>query len=85
MSHPPPADGAVRCVRVPSHNSAESRWGNDYTSVTVDDVSSSLDCSGCRTPVFSIRTRGLKVAPTTLWDKSRCLQHYSSIVRLERA
>ena len=37
----------VRCVRAPSHDSAGSRLGNDYMPVTVDDVSSSLECSGC--------------------------------------
>ena len=42
----------VRCVRAPSHDSTGSRRGNDYTPVTVDDVSSSLDCSGCRIPML---------------------------------
>ena len=60
MSHPSPADGAVRCVRAPSHDSAGSRRGNDYTPVTVDDVSSSLDCSGCRMPVLVSVPEGLR-------------------------
>ena len=38
----------VRCVRVPSHDSMGSRWGSDPTSVTVGDVNSVLDRSGCR-------------------------------------
>ena len=38
----------VRCVRVSSHDSVGSRWGSDYTSITVDDVSSFLNYSGCR-------------------------------------
>ena len=42
----------VRCVRVSSPDSVGSRRGNDYTPVTVDDVSSLLDCSGCRMPVL---------------------------------
>ena len=42
----------VQCVRVPIHDSTGSRWGNDYTSVTVDDVSFSLDCSGCCMPML---------------------------------
>ena len=42
----------VRGVRAPSHDSAGSRRGDDYTHVIVDDVSSSLDCSGCRMPVL---------------------------------
>jgi len=42
----------VRGVRAPSHDSAGGRQGNDHTLVTVDDVSPSLDCSGCRIPVL---------------------------------
>ena len=48
----------VRCVRVPSHDSAGSRRGSDYTPVTVDDVSSLLDCSGCRMPVLVSASEG---------------------------
>ena len=51
-SHPILPRWIVRCVRVPSHDSTGSRRGNDYMPVTVDDVSSSLDCSGCRMPVL---------------------------------
>ena len=47
-SRPILLQGTVRCVRVPSGDFVGSRWGSDYTPVTVDDVSSLLDCSGCR-------------------------------------
>ena len=38
----------VRRARELSCDPTGSRWGSDHTSVTVDDVSSLLDCSGCR-------------------------------------
>ena len=50
--HPVPPQQTVRGVRAPSHDPTGGRRGNDYTSGTVDDVSSSLDCSGCHMPVL---------------------------------
>ena len=35
----------IACFADPDR--AELRRGNDYTPVTIDDMSSSLDCSGC--------------------------------------
>ena len=55
---PVPPRQMVRGVRAPSHDSAGDRRGNDYTPVTVDDVSSSLDCSGCHMPVLASTPEG---------------------------
>ena len=38
----------VQGVKAPSRDSTGGRQGSDLTSVTVDDVSSVLDHSGCR-------------------------------------
>ena len=46
--HPIPLWWMVRRAGVLSHDPTESRRGSNYTSVTVDDASSLLDCSGCR-------------------------------------
>ena len=45
---PIPLRRTVRHARVPSYDPTESRRGGDYMSITVDDASSLLDCSGCR-------------------------------------
>ena len=42
----------VRRAGEPSCDSLGSNRGSDHTSVTVDDVSSVLDRSGCRMPVL---------------------------------
>ena len=47
-SRPIPPHRVARRTRVPSHDPTGSRRGSDHMSVTVDDVSSLLDCSGCR-------------------------------------
>ena len=48
----------MRCVRVPSHDSTGSRRGSDYTPVTIDDVSSLLDYSGCHMPMLVFTPEG---------------------------
>ena len=42
-----PSYSGGRRTRVPSHDPTGSRQGSDHMSVTVDDVSSLLDHSGC--------------------------------------
>ena len=48
----------VRRAREPSCDPLRSRQGSDHTSVTVDDVSSILDRSGCRMLVLVFAFEG---------------------------
>ena len=50
--HPIPCRWTVRRVEEPSGDPSGSNRGSDHTSVTIDDVSSVLDCSGRRMPVL---------------------------------
>ena len=48
----------VRRVGEPSCDSSGSNWGSDHTFVTIDDVSSVLDRSGCHMPVLVTAPEG---------------------------
>ena len=48
----------VRHVRGLSYGPLGSRWGSDPTSITIGDVNSILDCSGCRMLVLLSTSKG---------------------------
>ena len=55
---PSHSDGWCGHVGVPSHDPMESRQGSDYTSITIDDASSLLDCSGCHMLMLGSMSEG---------------------------